>query len=361
MHLTIANDLSEIRHDFHPITIVTAEGGAIRIEGTKKEVAEKLVAFVIKRTEVSWFKTEHETQCAGCGEIGHLPACETHVDEFDRALSFAQEAHLLYDTSGNVSMRSFFSDDLLITPRQVDKKQKDVIDNLCFVSVDQENKIVSCCGAMKSSVDSPVHDMVYKRYKHIQYLIHFHEPWGKFSNRTTFPYPCGAEEEGKEIVNILSQDENNTMSDFAIELMHHGALLGITTDGLDRLKREWKLCRKEYTQHLIDVRKFQILERATLKPIFHNAKIVGVIMEFDNGVAIYLLSSARGQGIGESVIAQIIQRQKKIKTIDQCEVLDFYTQRGFTVERKDGDMYTLSPPKISGSDELFGRIGEWKI
>lgn len=349
LNLTFANDKSELKGRFHPGILVTAEGGAIDLKGTFEEVAGNFVEFVRKRAAVTWYHTEADS---------YLPEPpEEDQESFAALLKFAQRSHLLYDASGNVSQR--FGDFMIVTPRQVEKSVAKP-EEACVVSVDQSSNYVYYRGRIKSSIDTGVNDALYCRFPNIRAMLHFHTPWGLAPYVTSFPYPCGVKEEAQEIMRQLGDSYDR--DSFAVELLHHGFLLGLPEAGLERLQEGWDNAVREFRTHLIAVNQQEAFEPAKLKPVFCDTEIVGVVMEDTDGSVVYLREKARGKGVGRKVAEQLIERQLPVQTMDDCNVVEFYKKYGFTGERHpQTGIYTLYPPRITSSDKLFDRISEWRV
>lgn len=353
LNLTVVNDRVEIREDEHPATIVTAEGGALELWGTKQEVAQRLVEFIRKRAAVRWFTSSLREDI--------LPVSGGEREKFATALHFAQESHLLYDTSGNVSLHS--GDALVVTPRQVDKRI--VRANHCSQAlVDLERRRVWYAGTAKPSIDTGMQGILYRYAPRVQFLLHFHTHWGLFTKRTSFPYPCGVSEEADEIIRTVGP----VKTEFAVELLHHGALVGVDEKGLARLAEEWRQCRMEYVRHLTEVDKGHMAGASMMRPIFADTHIVGVFWMCDGYGTFYLSRRARGRRVGDAVIRQIIQRQTPMRTIDACAVVPFYERYGFDIRhcafdirQREDSVSTMLPPKREETDELFDRIEEWRL
>lgn len=348
LNLTVANDLQYLHDGRHPVVLVTSEGGAINLDGERDEVAANIVEFVRKRMEVHWYHTEFNE---------HLPLPEEEdISRFAGALRFAQSSHLLYDSSGNVSMR--FGDGMIVTPRQVDKSTVSP-DDAAVAYVDHESRTVSYKGNKKSSIDTAVADAVFKGAPNVKYLLHFHAPWGAAGVKTEFPYPCGAQEEGAEILSRIPDSESTER--FAIELIHHGFLLGLQDEDLVRMRQEWQASVAEYKKHLNDIGRPHEFNPEALRPIFAGTEIIGVVKAHPDGVTPYIMESQRGRGVGRIIIRQLIQRQLPVRAADECEVADYYRKFGFVGERdSETEITVLQPPPVEGSDELFARIDSWK-
>ena len=349
LNLTVANDLQNLGGGMHPVILVTAEGGAIDLYGTREQVAVRIVEFIRKRSQVQWYKSVLN--------LTNPDPSKEEKELFAKALQFAQKSGLLYDTSGNLSMRQGYF--MRVTPRQLDKSQI-TPDQAVTAMADHDRNVVWYNGAVKSSIDTGVSDYIYRRMPQIKYLLHFHTPWGTAAATTSFPYPCGAQEEAVEIMSKLQGQD--IRGEFAIELLHHGFLVGLQEDGIERLEKEWDEVVAEFGRHLEEVNQPQMPEGATLRPIFANTAIVGVFMDHPEGGVTYLSERSRGLGVGRKVVDQIIHRQKPIVTIDECGVVEFYQKFGFTGEKNPvTGKYHFMPPMRVGSDPLFARMDEWKL
>lgn len=351
LNLTVANDLSELKDDRHPVILVTAEGGAINIDGSKEEVAKKMVEFVKKRADVTWYKSERT----------YFPRPSSdNIERYTKTLKFAQKTNLLYDESGNVSVRA--GDSIIVSPRQVDKS-KTTPKEAVIAKVDHATNTVFYDGEIKSSIDTAVSDAIYKKFPNVKTLLHFHSSWGKSLDTTTFPYPCGVKEEAEEIMKIL--EKNNVSSDaseFAIELLHHGVIMALPEGGIERLEKEWEATVEVFNLHLMDVGMDEAVDVSELRPIFANTEIVGVVREHPDGNTVFLGDWARGKGLGRKIVDQLIARQAKIQTIEDCNVLDFYRKFGFAeTKNEETGVYTFTPPKPAATDEIYSRMDEWKV
>jgi len=346
LNLTIANDLTKIHNNLHPVILVTPEGGSIDIFGTRQEVAKNIIEFVKKRSQVQWYHSEKMDQ------EKLIP--EDEKGKFASLLAFAQKTCLLYDTTGNASMR--LGKGLLVSPRQFNKSQI-TANQACYAEVDHDSRNVYYFGNNKSSIDTAVNHRLYEQYPNIKYLLHFHQPWGGADGTTNFPYPCGVKEEATEIISQV--DKLDHQNGFCLELVHHGFLLGLNENDLNRLEVEWNQNLAEFKQHLIKVHKESSLEQATVKPIFSGNRIVGITMLNSLGAVIYLGEMSRGQGVGKKIVQQLIDRQIPIQTINECGVIDYYKNFGFqeTIDETTG-IHLLQPPLIEKTDPLLKKIEE---
>ncbi len=349
LNLTVANDSSNLHDGMHPVILVTAEGGAINLAGQRQDVADNIVEFVRKRSLVTWYHSERSDT---------LPAVsQDDTAKFAELLGFAQKTHLLYDSSGNVSMR-IGNNAIMVTPRQVDKSVTRP-EEACRARVNHEVNVVEFEGVIKPSIDTAVNDALYRAFPGIKYMLHFHTPWGLSPNVTSFPYPCGVKEEASEILRILGQVDRE---EFSIELLHHGFLIGLSENGLEKLKVDWESIVLEFREHLTNIGLSEFFDRGRLRPIFADTRIVGVLANGAEEAAVYLGEQSRGKGVGRKVAEQLLERQIKIRTVDECGVLDFYRRFKF-LETRDSSSgtYIFTPPQITETDPLFSRISEWLI
>jgi hypothetical protein len=349
LNLTVANDDKNLQKGMHPVILVTAEGGAIDLFGTREEVSKNIVEFVKKRSRVNWYHTEKSS----------IPPEITGEEKakFSKLLKFAQQTNLLCDTNGNASMR--YGDFIIATPRQVDKG-KTTVDEAAVALVDHKNSSIYYKGKIKSSIDTGVSDALYRYFPNIKYLLHFHSQWGKASRITSFPQPCGSKEEVGEILRQVGGDPS--IKEFAVELLHHGYLIGLPEDGIERLQSELNKTLAGYKEHLVEIHREEELKKMIIRPLFSDSKIVGILSDHSYGEVAYLTPEARGLGIGQKIASQLIERQKPISTVDECGVLSYYKKFGFEGKKNpETGFYTLYPPKIVVSDSLFEKVDEWKV
>ncbi|MBI4433976.1 NUDIX domain-containing protein [Candidatus Uhrbacteria bacterium] len=356
-NLCVANDKQLVTHDQHPIIVVTPEGGAIDFDGSADEVAEQLVAFVLQRMQVQWF---HSVAASLPHPMATSNACNL--------LGFAQSAGLLTAApDGNISVRDDEtahhpnSTSLVITPRHVPKDTLTGAD-LVLACVDHDAYRVAFSSVRndrKPSIDTGVHAELYRRFPRIHGFLHFHDAIVLPDAATTFPYPCGSREEAAEITDALMDAAmtgqlHGDRQHFAVELAHHGFLIGIEDGGVERLMHEWNAARDAYLVHLREIGKGALAEAITrrddavimLTPIFASARIIGVLAKHQNPafVSTFLLPEYRKNGWGDFVLDQLDVHGYTIGTHDQCKVLTYYTDRGFRKIGMHDDIALLEPP-----------------
>ncbi|MBI2482920.1 NUDIX domain-containing protein [Candidatus Uhrbacteria bacterium] len=363
-NLCVANDQQLVTRDRHPIIVVTPEGGAINFDGSAEEVAEALVAFVLQRMQVQWFHSTTTTQ----PRLGiTIPEGKDPMVAAEQLLRFAQDAGLLTAApDGNISLRDGTprtpnTTNLLITPRHVPKDAITGAD-LIAARVDHDARRVDFSAERddrKPSIDTGVHAELYRRFPWIHGFLHFHDAIVLLDAATAFPYPCGSYEEAAEIAdalmeNALVTDLHGDRQPFAVRLTHHGFLIGIEDGGVERLIREWQVARDAYLVHLREIGKTTLAEAVachddtvmTLSPIFASAQIIGVLAKHRSPefVSAFLLPEHRNGGHGDFVLDQLDAHGYTIGAHDQCQVLGYYTDRGFRKIGMYEDIALLEPP-----------------
>lgn len=330
LNMVVANDLQNLRNGQHPLLAVTAEGGVIPFEGDRATVAHELAQFVLRRVAVKWFRSVSSQEIA--------PDMPKNI--FGNVLSLAHDMRLLTDESGNISVNAG-NGALLVSPRQVDKSlltEQDAVP----VTVDMDSRTVSYLGNRKPSIDTGVSSLLYREYPDVEAIMHFHNGWGRMNATTGFPFPCGVKEEADEMISSLHESDS---PDVAIELVHHGFLLGLKPGDLERLRTEWREMSAAFTKHLDEVGRRSDFDEDLLRPIFDGLSVAGIIYDMTDGAAVFLGEDARGTGLGRRVVEQLIARQYTIKTIDDCNVRDFYKKYGFhEIYDAESKSYLLTPP-----------------
>lgn len=369
-NLSVANDLSQIKDGQHPVTVVTPEGGAVPIIGQRDDVARQLAAFIDQRVHTTWW---HSSRCSmnypRQPEAGFDPQLKSR-DDFSAAkklLTTAQEMGLFMGSAGNVSLKTTITYSapfshlrfagLWTTPRGWLNKSHMSDEYLIRVDTDQgfncdkDSPVLSynaMIPSLKPSIDTGVHATLYAALSDIGLLIHTHSPWVLTDRVTTFPYPCGTQEEAREILLSLKFDLDKPADRFAITLIHHGALIGRPKEELDQLIAEWHTVRDEYMQHLEEVQQLARGPEVTLFPIWGETVPIGIAARHVEGwYALHLSPQFRGLGWGEKLRRVLIDRRYQVGTIDACHVGPYYRDHGFTQTdtRADGTMI-FDPPAL---------------
>lgn len=339
LNLTVANDAAKIGKGQHPIIMVTPEGGAIHANGAKQNVAHELVEFVLRRAKTAWFES-----------VSSRPLGDVSTGSFKKAcdlLEFAQTTKLLTDNNGNISVCTAVTDLLLVTPRGVSNKGTLPASRLVHAEVNFHDQIVTYQSKRKTdkpSIDTSVHARLYREVSKLKALIHTHSAWLITKNTTSFPYPCGTQEEAKEIYDKTASFTNG----FAINLIHHGQLIGLEKDGIDRLKEEWQVITGAYRNHLVEIEQSDAVGILTLHPIFHENHIVGVAAQHPEGwYSLFLLEKHRKDGLGASLLEIVNKKRALIGAHKKCHVAKYYLERGFRIkDYRENDILILEPPSL---------------
>lgn len=350
LNLVVANDLTELRDGQHPCWLVTAEGGMLRVEGTRSEAAETVARFVAHRRDVTWAATRL------LGDV--LPPVDSgDRDRFAGTLRFAQQTGLLIDTNGNAAVTTRPDAGgvrLLVTPRQLDKSRLRASD-MCVADIDLDAGTVSCWGRAKSSIDTSVQARVVAGLPSGRRLVHSHSWWGRAQAATTFPYPCGAAEEAGEVTEALSAAGVDISGPaWHAELVCHGSLFVCDDTGFARLRSDWADVMRSWNEHLADVGA-SADEPGVPMPIFDGTRVVGTVVRYADkgGVAVYVTPEGRGSGVGRDVTAQLVARRQPVVTVDECGVVDYWESRGFSGVRLDDGTWRFSPPRNLGTHPVL--------
>lgn len=366
-NLCIAIDHAALHENEHPILIVTPEGGAIDMTGTPDEVAEQLVAFVLRRYAVTWTRSTWQSGYFGVYEHPQRMALANATD----LLAFAQHAHLLTDsTDGNISVRCDAlrsapeEAGLFTTPRQIAKDSLTASDLIPATVLSSEREVWydTVDPSRKPSIDTAVHAWLYRHLPQLGALVHFHDTLVLPTARTTFPYPCGTIEEAEEIARVLTDAAMRGVyrgGAFTVELVHHGYLLGLTAEalsGTESVSAAWERAMHAYVDHLTEIGEGALAQQAQahrgtlqLQPIFRDPTIIGVFArETERGFSsCFLLPEYRGGGTGSDVLTMLDTRGVRIGAHDRCEVTRFYTERGWQPVGRDGAITLLDPPSLT--------------
>ena len=330
LNMVLANDLQHLKDGQHPLLAVTAEGGVIPFEGERAEVARELARFILRRVNVQWFRS------VGSGEA----APDEPNAAFADVLSLTHDMHLLTDESGNISVNEG-EGRLLVSPRQVDKSALSEYD-VVPAAVNTDDGIVTYAGDRKPSIDTGVSALLYHDYPDVEAIIHFHTGWGRMNAKTSFPFPCGVKEEADEMISSLRASGSQAV---ALELVHHGFLLGLKAGDRERLSAEWSEVKQAFNEHLDEVGRRGSIDESLLRPIFDGLSVAGIIYDRPDGAAVFIRKEARGSMLGKRIVEQLIKRQYTIQTADDCNVRDYYKKYGFREQYgASKDLYVLTPP-----------------
>lgn len=342
-NLTIANDARRLGGGRHPVTLVTPEGGAIPIAGERREAAHAVADFIVRRAHTTWYTSQRH------GPGGRSRTRSRGYERASEALAFAQASGLLRGSPGNVSARE--GDRLWVTPRAVVHKERLPSHRLIAAEVPPGERRVFYHGRQgdKPSIDTPVHAAIYRACPWIDFLFHTHGAWLIPDATTVHPYPCGTVEEAYQIIDALrAVGDPDAHQRFGIELVHHGELIGVESNGHARLSAEWAAATAAYGAHLHDIGEGVAAATLDLRPIFRGGTIVGVAATdpTEHWTSFFLIPKTRGTGLGQQLVELIDARRTLVGVHDRCGVLDFYLDRGFRIRETRGALSILEPPSL---------------
>lgn len=352
LNMVVANLKDEIDDDHHPITFVTPEGGAIRVDGNPEKTSAALVDFALKRHWTRRLPTRHH--CL----MPDTSTTQLMQQKAAQLLTFAVDSGLFTDSpDGNLSVARYGAASnrlMVVTPRGLPKSKLTAADLMLAEVVPY--KLVKVPAEVKPSVDTGMQSWLYTRFPWIDAMLHFHDafiiPSGEGTAVTEFPYPCGTIEEAEEVCRALvaARDDERRIGgkDCLVKLVHHGYLLLLELDGIRKLCSDWFWAKTSYLQHLKEVGEAVLGSELLLRPIFHRASIVGIIASRPNGEysSVFLLPEHRGGGLGALVTDELARRKIRVKAKDDCKVTDYYKYRGWRQIAREGAFVLLEPPTL---------------
>ncbi|PJA45783.1 hypothetical protein CO174_01620 [Candidatus Uhrbacteria bacterium CG_4_9_14_3_um_filter_50_9] len=339
LNLTIANDLSEFKDDAHPITFVTPEGGEIRVEGSRDEVADQIAQFITKRERVRWSKS------LSVGDAQDITSDSEACEQIARLLDLTRNANIFDGSSGNLSWRAQ-DGGFWVSPRKVDKREL-TPEHMVLTRTDSAKQCVEYFGEAKPSIDSSVQGYLYNRFPWIHGLLHFHDGFILPDSSTNFPFPCGTLEEAEEIGRTI-EPMDTPQDPFSIELPHHGFLVALGTNGAKKLIDEWISVLNAYIQHLREVGHDHRRDEVNFFPVFFSGHIIGIVAQHkrEKWISIFLHPEIRRSGYGEQLVRLLDQKGLYVNVDDNCHVRDYYIARGWKPVSRDNTLTLLQPPSL---------------
>lgn len=345
LHGTIGNFKEEIGGGMHPVWWITPDGGAVRVDGWRDDVADQIAKILVRYARTTWHRS---MRVEPDPSLDLLRARVTAVV----ALEFAHKAGLFTGPEGNVAV-DIAPGAMLLSPRGVDKRSVGVND-LLVATLDRPTREVRYFGpeGPKPSIDGSVHLSTMGSLRH-HAAVHFHHGWvlGRPA-RTRLAYPCGTLEQARNIEEAVALWQQATGADWnavrrrMLELRDHGHIL--YANDFAELARQRDHAVEMYAAHLADIGRADLIAKVTLQPIWREADIVGVTALMNGWRSFFLLPEARGGRLGEQLVELINRRGTRVAAHDRCEVVDFYVNRGFkTVRRIEGEgLVILDPPSV---------------
>jgi hypothetical protein len=334
-NLCVENDLTEVSAKSHKARMITPEGGAVNVPvGDKAAVASNVLDFIEKREDVRWFQTLQDPS---------LPQKPTSCLP-RRLLKLAQTSGLLKDENGNLSIR-LKNGQFAITPRGKNKAEIDRNDLMVVRANQKTRKVYVNHPNQKPSIDSSVADALYKKFPQLNGTLHTHSKWGLKPTTTSFPYPCGVKEESREIIKTLQAANHQGDQPFLVNLTHHGLILGLAGSlTVKKLENQWTAAQADFKAHLGEIGLTEAeIPNGKLEAMISADGIVGwVYTHADGGVSPRLLPEHQGKGLGKDILNVIREEGLVLKTVPNCQVLEFYQNAGMKIQKVEGQMHFLA-------------------
>lgn len=328
------------------VFVLTPEGGRIPLIDGEVRLENgtliPLLDFLQQRKDVSWYKT--------AVSVADVEMSDSDIAGIRDLIDLAHETGLLVDHNGNISYRlTDPAGGVAMSPRAVDKASVAVKDML-RVSVDQNSRAITAVaprGGTTSSIDSGVSAYLYEQFTGLKAIVHTHCDWGVGFKQTDFPYPCGVKEEAIEMEKILLAAGYDGLSSFLLRLVEHGFVLGMHENlTTEQIRRQWHEVNEDFDSHVTEIgtSPAELRARGKIQPILSPDGIVGYVFEDNDGaVAPRLMESSRGRGWGRDLIEVLKMKNSIIKTVNDCNVEQFYIDHGFEVVDKDEGVILLKP------------------
>lgn len=367
-NLVIGNDLEKIRAGHHEALFIFPEKKMEKTVG-KKNISKKLTEILINRAFCKHSHSFMESTDA------NIPS--SLLTEMKNVGDMLYKEGLLPDveggTYGNLSIRNM--NEFFITGRNVHKGNltKDIVCKIEKVEERNEESVyahVHYHGQVKPSIDTPIHDDIYKKYPDVQAILHVHTD--NLYNRplSSYNYPCGTMEERDSIVSLLESDVS------LVQMKKHGVI--VTGDTLSGCLDDWKELNdelylspfeidknlelwNEWLSHVTDVggagtKNKKLLNYENYYAITENGNVYGLcyvdILKSEGKVQFSLYTTTTvqkaGKKIGKRTIAILSQIAKsealslELMTKPLCKVVDYYLLQGFVESStKDGFVFMV--------------------
>lgn len=339
------------------VWLVKPDGGYLHVKGVHEDVAQTLVAFIVRQMNTTWAQSVHQG-----GIVEGLPAdpeMRIHLnrvmEKANCVLRFSQDANLLNGSPGNVVLHDAVLPITVVTPRAYPHKETLHVTDMILARLASENTIAywSPDALRKPSIDTFVYEHLFQQFPQFDAAIHFHNGWVLNVVPTQEDFPCGSKEESESIARAMthalgSQFDPARARGVMIELVRHGHTLFFLSelDLLPSLEMQWSCARSAYLNHLADIGKREEADALRFTPIFHDYTIIGVAAQHreEEWFSFFLLDHARGKGLGDKLIKQVIARRARVGVHEHCGVEQFYVDHGFSVVQRQDGLCILQAP-----------------
>lgn len=325
------------------------DGGGIEMVGTNQQVATALVDYILNQANVTWGHSQYLDN-----DLEHFrTGFEESFFLAGKILTLAQNTNLLASTAGSITVPAT-PHALWATPRGAHKPTIGAND-LCCVSVtagqDTTLAYTSPNPNIKASIDSRVYAIV-NRFSPFAAAVHFHDGWVlKPHVSTKKDFPCGTNKAAGEIIAALAGIDVRITGSVMVELTGHGHTLFFPSpEKIGELETNWQEMRRLYEQHLQEIGKGDSISQLILTPIFHRSCIVGIAAKHtkEGWYSFFLKEGCRNGGLGAALVTLINEREVNVGVHSNCQVEQWYVDRGFQVleRRVDEGLTILGPPSL---------------
>lgn len=344
LNATVGNFKEEIGGGKHPIWWITPDGGTVRVEGMRDDVARAIVDFCLRYRDTTWARSERD----GEADPAVHATAEGHLAR--EILGFAQETRLFTGTTGNLSVR-LPDGGILVSPRGVDKATLSVED-LIPARLDLPARVVRYRGpaARKPSIDAHVHLLLGDV---APASLHVHGAWVLGNPPVTrLAYPCGTAEQAAMVrealaARVRTEGLFNADGRALVEERDHGHLLFFRdAAAFASLRDAWVQAVATWRAHVADIGAEAFLGGTHLTPLFHLSDIVGVLPEREGIRAPFLLPAWRDRRLGEGLAHLLDSRRARVAVHRECGVRRWYQERGFRATGEISGFTLLDPPSL---------------
>lgn len=341
LDLTVANDLRELGDALHPVTLVTPEGGARRVDGARDAVAAAVIEEALRRRGATRFRT-----VGGLDGAGESQAAAEAI----ALRAWASQAGLAHEP-GDVTVSARDGAGLIVDARPGDLGD-DPGSGTVRATLDAPARAVRVEDpARKAARDAPVHAWLYARQQDLRALLRARDLCGVPVTHARRGWPCGTLEAAAEVEAALGEAAlagRWAGGPWFVQTSARGGLLGLESGGAARLASEWQAARAEHAAHLQGLG--ITTDGAALRPVLSPAAaVIGVELALsgdDAGVSLWLREAARGRGWGVALHEQLLGRESPVVVHEACDALRFWLRLGWRPRERQGPLHWLEPPTL---------------
>jgi 8-oxo-dGTP pyrophosphatase MutT (NUDIX family) len=336
LDLTVANDLQELGRDRHPVVLVTPEGALAPLDGTREEVAARIVDFALRRARARRPALTLSSEAAPEGDPAGAQA--------DRLARFAADAHL---AASLVARRSRTGGLWVAAAGRLAEGGVHV--SLAGEGPQVTKLIVQ--GAEAAPRSAALAAWLLPRVPGVDSFLRIAGGLVLDDAEVSFPYPPGTLEEAGEVHQALARAARAGRwqgGSFAVRLGGPDALLGLGHGDDARLAAEWDAATQEHVRHLESVGAAGRAQALELAPVLLGSEIVGVLGQTLDAqwTTLYMLPHARNRGLGHQVAAALDRRGVTVGVHEASDALPWWLGRGWRLARRAdaARVSVLEPP-----------------